>query len=194
MATCKSALPAIGLCQPYGQIACGPSVERTSSARLDASVRGSGHPTHRPQAARRPACANRSRRANPPCASHSHADRLPASTASHPAFVTIAKRPLCGTRQRQFIEVIWAGAERINFLLWTRQSRSHPKSSPSGSGFSCTTSFVVATESKNSTRRANHLMAARASLVVPDAVQRPLRCGACHRRAFARPVGRAGTS
>ena len=49
-------------------------------------------------------------------------------------------------------------------------SRAHTKSSPTGSEFFYTTSFVSATETKNGTRRANYPNAARAR--VPDAVQR----------------------
>jgi hypothetical protein len=53
------------------------------------------------------------------------------------------------------MEVIWAGAERINFLM-RLNSPNHTKSGPSGSGIFYTTSFAIATETKNGTRRENH--------------------------------------
>jgi hypothetical protein len=42
------------------------------------------------------------------------------------------------------------------FFAMGLDSRDHTKSGPSGSGFFYTTSFVIATENKNLTRRANH--------------------------------------
>jgi hypothetical protein len=54
-----------------------------------------------------------------------------------------------------FIEVIWAGAEQENFLLWDSTTQITPNLARRAVFF-YTTSFVIATESKNLTRRANH--------------------------------------
>jgi len=49
-------------------------------------------------------------------------------------------------------------------------SPDHTKSGPSGSGFFYTTSFVIATENENLTRRANHR---HDRAVIPGATSNP---------------------
>jgi hypothetical protein len=43
---------------------------------------------------------------------------LPASIASRPAFVTIAKRPSLGTGRREFVEMICPTAKAEYFCKW----------------------------------------------------------------------------
>ena len=77
--------------------------------------------------------AQRSRRAIRPALRFARLT-LPASTASRPASVTIAIRPLCGTRRRIYRSDLGRrGTDK--FFAMGIDSRAHTKSSPSGSHF-----------------------------------------------------------
>jgi hypothetical protein len=98
--------------------------------------------------------ANRSRRAiRPALASH----------AQHCCVHRISSRvrddrdtPLVWDETAAVIEVIWADAEQENFFLWDSTAAITPNLARRAVDFFYTTSFVIATESRNLTRRANH--------------------------------------
>src|SRR6202043_2303032 len=84
------------------------------------------------------------------------AQNAAASTASHPAFVTIMIRPSCGVGWRELVEMICPTGEAKYFCK-------------GGGRQPC----------QKAARRANHHTAARInSARVPDAVQRSSRCSA----------------
>jgi hypothetical protein len=90
---------------------------RKLSARLGASVEASGPHDF---AVRKKAPSSEAR---------------PASTASHPASVTIAIRPFWLDETEADMPVIWVGMKAKIFLAMGMDSGDHTKSSPSGAGF-----------------------------------------------------------
>src|SRR5450631_2875185 len=91
---------------------------RRNSAKLDASVGASGpHDFAVRCNISRPRAGDRSQIFRPALRSH-RTQNAAASTAPHPAFVTIAIRPLCGTGWREFVEMIYPTGEVKYFCKW----------------------------------------------------------------------------
>jgi hypothetical protein len=129
-------------------------LSRTSLRRLDTSLRCQDHTTspsatapsscvpdiaHGKQSALRPHCT----------------PNAAASTASHPACLTIAKRPSSGTRRRGY-KSIRTESEQEYYLLWGLTAQITPDLARRARIFFCATSFVSSKDRKDLTRRANH--------------------------------------
>ena len=147
--------PVIGLVchRRRGLRFCPRPVGRQTSARLDAGVEASG-PHDFAVRFMRPAIAH----GNPPC-DHLVRAGAAASTASRPAFVTIAIRPSVGGDPNH-IRLIW-GSEKPKYFCkwgWTGQSTSRQLICPSGKSDGCNEAHGCAKRYSDgvSTARARH--------------------------------------
>jgi hypothetical protein len=113
-----------------------PGRADSNSARLDASVGASGpHDFAVRESVSRPRAGYRSQVFRPALRSH-RAQNAAASTATHPASVTIAIRPSGGVGWREFVEMICPTGEAKYFCKgdWTGNSLICPSGkSPRGS-------------------------------------------------------------